>query len=211
MIRVCIAGKSGWTGRAVADGGRGQPRISRSSRASRAPSPSLFDTAAEALDAVETDVFVDYTHASVVGANVAPRIERGVGVVVGSRAASRQRTTVEIDGLSRERGVGVIAAGNFSLRRGSRVALRGRGGTTSRAVGGGSTTRAPRSRTRPAGPRASSRSGSATCGSRWVDVLPGDTVGAAEARGATIAGTQVHSLRLPSFVVSTEVVLAGAG
>ena len=27
-----------------------------------------------------------------------------------------------------------------------------------------------------------------------------------EARGATVAGTQVHSVRLPSFVVSTEVV-----
>jgi dihydrodipicolinate reductase len=33
-----------------------------------------------------------------------------------------------------------------------------------------------------------------------------DTHGAVEARGADIAGTQVHSLRLPSFTVSTEVV-----
>ena len=32
-----------------------------------------------------------------------------------------------------------------------------------------------------------------------------------EARGATVAGTQVHSLRLPSFVVSTEVVFAAEG
>jgi 4-hydroxy-tetrahydrodipicolinate reductase len=30
--------------------------------------------------------------------------------------------------------------------------------------------------------------------------------GPREARGATVAGTQVHSVRLPSFVVSTEVV-----
>jgi 4-hydroxy-tetrahydrodipicolinate reductase len=35
-----------------------------------------------------------------------------------------------------------------------------------------------------------------------------ETAGSREARGATIAGTQVHSLRLPSFVVSTEVVFA---
>jgi 4-hydroxy-tetrahydrodipicolinate reductase len=34
------------------------------------------------------------------------------------------------------------------------------------------------------------------------------TIGFPEARGAGIAGTQVHSLRLPSFVVSTEVVFA---
>lgn len=34
------------------------------------------------------------------------------------------------------------------------------------------------------------------------------TGGQPEARGATVAGTQVHSVRLPSFVVSTEVVFA---
>jgi 4-hydroxy-tetrahydrodipicolinate reductase len=33
-----------------------------------------------------------------------------------------------------------------------------------------------------------------------------DTAGAPEARGATIGGAQVHSVRLPSFTVSTEVV-----
>jgi 4-hydroxy-tetrahydrodipicolinate reductase len=33
-----------------------------------------------------------------------------------------------------------------------------------------------------------------------------DLHGPREARGATVAGTQVHSVRLPSFVVSTEVV-----
>ena len=33
-----------------------------------------------------------------------------------------------------------------------------------------------------------------------------DLHGPQEARGATVAGAQVHSVRLPSFVVSTEVV-----
>ena len=32
--------------------------------------------------------------------------------------------------------------------------------------------------------------------------------GPQEARGATVGGTQIHSVRLPSFVVSTEVVFA---
>jgi 4-hydroxy-tetrahydrodipicolinate reductase len=37
--------------------------------------------------------------------------------------------------------------------------------------------------------------------------LPIDQVaGRPDARGATVAGTQIHSVRLPSFVVSTEVV-----
>ena len=38
-----------------------------------------------------------------------------------------------------------------------------------------------------------------------------DVLGAREARGATVAGTQVHSLRLPSFSVSTEAVFAADG
>ena len=36
-------------------------------------------------------------------------------------------------------------------------------------------------------------------------------LGARDARGATVAGTQVHSLRLPSFSVSTEAVFAADG
>ena len=38
-----------------------------------------------------------------------------------------------------------------------------------------------------------------------------DVLGSPEARGATVGGTQVHSLRLPSFTVSTEVVFASGG
>ena len=35
--------------------------------------------------------------------------------------------------------------------------------------------------------------------------------GPAEARGATVGGAQIHSVRLPSFVVSTEIVFAAPG
>jgi 4-hydroxy-tetrahydrodipicolinate reductase len=35
--------------------------------------------------------------------------------------------------------------------------------------------------------------------------------GPVEARGAEIGGARVHSVRLPSFVVSTEVVFGGPG
>ncbi len=35
--------------------------------------------------------------------------------------------------------------------------------------------------------------------------------GPVEARGAEVAGSRVHSVRLPSFVVSTEIVFGGQG
>jgi 4-hydroxy-tetrahydrodipicolinate reductase len=38
-----------------------------------------------------------------------------------------------------------------------------------------------------------------------------EILGPAEARGATVAGTQVHSVRLPGFAVSTEIVFAASG
>jgi len=34
----------------------------------------------------------------------------------------------------------------------------------------------------------------------------GETVGEREARGATLSGSQVHSLRVPGFVISAEVI-----
>ena len=40
---------------------------------------------------------------------------------------------------------------------------------------------------------------------------PWRLLGPIEARGATVAGTQIHSVRLPSFAVSTEIVFAAAG
>src|SRR5262249_42580843 len=45
----------------------------------------------------------------------------------------------------------------------------------------------------------------------YVEVPPERVHGPPEARGATVAGAQVHSVRLPSFVVSTEIVFAAAG
>jgi len=43
-----------------------------------------------------------------------------------------------------------------------------------------------------------------------ADVAVADTSGLREARGAAVAGAQLHSVRLPSFVVSTEVVFAAS-
>ena len=44
-----------------------------------------------------------------------------------------------------------------------------------------------------------------------VTVALSDLHGPVEARGAKVAGTQIHSVRLPSFVVTTEVVFGGPG
>ena len=113
MIRVCVAGVTGWTGSAVADAVEAADDLELVAGVSRSD-PGSFSSVAEALDAVGADVLVDYTHAAVVKQNVVAAIERGVAVVVGSSGMSAADYE-EIDAAAREKNVGVIAAGNFSV------------------------------------------------------------------------------------------------
>src|SRR5690606_17295143 len=69
---------------------------------------------AEALDAAATDVLVDYTSPEAVKGNVLAALERGVAVVVGTSGLSAA-DYAEIGDVAARKGLGVIAAGNFSL------------------------------------------------------------------------------------------------
>jgi 4-hydroxy-tetrahydrodipicolinate reductase len=208
VIHVCVAGITGWTGSAVAAAVEEATDLELVSGVSRSD-PARFSSVAEALDAVATDVLVDYTHAAVVKGNVLAAVERGVGVVVGSSGLSAD-DYVEIDTLAREKGVGVIAAGNFSvtaallLRFASEAA---RHLATWEVIDFASAAKqdAPSGTARELAERLDE------VRAPELRVPVDETHGVREARGATIGGTQVHSVRLPSFTVSTEVVFAGEG
>jgi 4-hydroxy-tetrahydrodipicolinate reductase len=206
--RVCIAGVTGWTGSAIADAVRAADDLELVAGVSRSD-PASFSSVAEALDAVAADVVVDYTHASVVRENVLAALERGVAVVVGSSGLSAKDYD-ELDALARERGVGVIAAGNFSLTaalllRFAAEAARHLDAWEVIDYASAGKQDAPSGTARELAERLASVRRPA------LGVALEDVHGARAARGADVAGTQVHSLRLPSFVVSTEVVFAGDG
>jgi 4-hydroxy-tetrahydrodipicolinate reductase len=208
VIRVCVAGITGWTGGPVAEAVRAADDLELVAGVARTD-PAHFSSVGEALDAVPADVLVDFTHASAVGANVRAALERGVGVVVGSSGLGAE-DYAEIDVLARERGVGVVAAGNFSLS--AALVLRfateaARHFDTWEVVDYASAGKvdAPSGTARELAERLE------TVRRPALGVPLEDVLGAREARGATIAGTQVHSLRLPGFVVSTEVVFASGG
>jgi len=175
---------------------------------SRADSAS-YSSVAEALDAVSADVLVDYTHATAVRENVLAAVERSVHVVVGSSGLSAADYE-EIDLLARKRHVGVIAAGNFSLtaalvlRSAVEIARHLEAWEVIDYASAGKPD-APSGTAQELAERLNGVRAPA------LGVPIDETLGAREARGATIAGTQVHSLRLPSFVVSTEVVFAAEG
>jgi 4-hydroxy-tetrahydrodipicolinate reductase len=208
VIRVAIAGVTGWTGSAIAEAVDAAGDLELVAGVSRSD-PAWFSSVAEALDAVEADVLVDYTHAGVVGEDVRAAVDRGVGVVVGSSGLGAEDYE-EIDALARERGVGVVAAGNFSLS--AALVLRFATEAASHLERWEIVDYA--SATKPDAPSGTARELAerlAEVRPPAVDVPLDEVLGAPEARGATLAGTQVHSLRLPSFVVSTEIVFAAPG
>jgi 4-hydroxy-tetrahydrodipicolinate reductase len=207
-IRVCIAGVTGWTGSAVAAAAREAPDLELVSGVSRSD-PESFSTVAEALDAVPADVLVEYTHASAVKANVLAAIERGVNVVVGSSGLSTGDYTA-IDEAATASGVGVVAAGNFSIT----AAVLLRAATEAARHLGSWEVIDFASAGKPDAPSGTAGELAERLGeirSPELQVGVEDVIGPPGARGATVAGSQVHSVRLPSFVVSTEVVFAAPG
>jgi len=208
MIRVCVAGVTGWTGSAVAEAVEAATDLELVGGVSRSDADS-FSSVAGALDAVAADVLVDYTHANVVKSNTLAAIERGVAVVVGSSGMSAD-DYAEVDAAARAKGVGVIAAGNFSITAALllRFAVEAARHLDSRELIDYA------SATKPDAPSGTSRELAerlAEVRRPAIGVPIEDVLGAREARGATVAGTQVHSLRLPSFSVSTEAVFAAEG
>ena len=171
--------------------------------------PESFSSVAEALDAVAADVLVDYTHAAVVKSNVLAAVERRVCAVIGSSGLSAADYE-EIEALARERRVGVVAAGNFSLTAALLLRLATEAARHVDAwevidYAGAGKPDAPSGTSRELAERLE------TVRRPTLAVAVDEVLGAPEARGATIGGTQIHSLRLPSFVVSTEVVFAAEG
>ena len=218
MIVVCVAGATGWVGRAVAEGVLAAPDLELRSAVARTASgrdlgavwggerngvPVTADVA-DALAGV--DVLVEYTSHDAAKRHALTAVARGVNVVIGTSGLTAADLD-EIDAAARTAGVGAVAAGNFSL--------------TAAMAQAAALLVAPHlpqreivdyaSASKPDAPSGTARELAERLGSvstQALDVPVARTSGHPEARGATIAGTQVHSVRLPSFVVSTEVVFA---
>jgi 4-hydroxy-tetrahydrodipicolinate reductase len=222
MIDVCFAGITGWTAPAIvaaideADDLTLSSGVSRSaagqSLAVAAGSRShgaVYATVSEALESAEADVLVDYTSAAAVKNNVWTAVGAGVHVVIGSSGLTSDDYE-QLDRLARDRGVGVIAAGNFSvmatvLRRAASMAAQHLDHWEIIDFA---------SDDKPDVPSGTSRELAETLAQvrePAFTVALSDLHGPVEARGAEVAGTRIHSVRLPSFVVTTEVVFGGPG
>ncbi len=215
-VRVCLAGATGWAGSALAraiartddlelvagvsrrHAGRSVGDVLGVPRLTAPLSPSANEALATACD-----VFVEYTALGVAKANVAAAIRRGVHVVIGT-SGLLDRDLDEIDALARQHRTGVLAVGNFSLavavlQKCAEMAARRlpHWEVIDYAVAG-----------KPDAPSGTARELAhrlSRVGTPELAVSVADTQGQPESRGATLNGTQVHSVRLPGYVISVEV------
>ena len=216
-LRVCLAGATGWAGSELARGIARSTDLALVAAVSRTHagrvlgdvlgepllSCRVYGSAAEALTEA-CDVFVEYTGPDSARDHILAALQRGAHVVVGTSGLTVDDFQT-IDAAAREHQRGVLAAGNFALTavlllKFAELAARflpqweiidyahndkidAPSGTACELAERLSKVRLPH-----------------------PTVAIDRTIGPRESRGATISGTQVHSIRLPGYVISAEAV-----
>ena len=204
MLRVLIAGVTGWTGAPLAEAVEAADDLELAGGIAR--SGADFPSVEAALAATEADVLVDFTKPGVVRGHADAALAAGLHVVVGTSGLTAD-DYAELDAAARAAGRGVIAAGNFSvlaatLLHAATLAARHVGHWEVIDYG---------SAGKPDVPSGTARELAERLGAAAPADHDADLIGPPEARGADVAGTRVHSLRLPGYALSTDVILATAG
>lgn len=217
MIRVCIAGATGWAGSelakaivetddvrlvaAVARRAAGQ-QLGTVLNEPRLQTP-VYATTTEALEH-PTDVFVEYTSTESAKTNVLSALQKGAHVVIGTSGLTEDDYD-EIAAAAQQCDRAVLACGNFAL---TVVLLQRFALTAARYVPQWEIIDYASDAKRDA-PSGTARE----LATRLSEVRPPaptvpiqETVGLRDARGATVSASQVHSIRLPGFVISAEVI-----
>lgn len=217
VIKVCLAGATGWAGSELArsiaktaglalvaavarkHAGRdlgevlGEPHLTC----------PIYPSAKEAL-ANPCDVFVEYTKPDSAKTNILAALERGAHVVVGTSGLTEE-DYAEIDLVARKQPRGVLACGNFAL---TVVLLLKFAEAAAKLIpqweiidyAHDDKIDAPSGTARELAARLSKVR-------HPEPTVPVDrTVGLREARGATVSASQVHSVRLPGYVISAEII-----
>ena len=220
MIRIVLAGVTGWVGRALLPAIVASSDLKLVAAVSRkaagkdageaagtgAMGITTVATLAEALS-VPSDVLVDYTKPDIVGPHTLEAIAAGRHVVVGTSGLGADEYA-KIDQAARAKNVGVLAAGNFSitatlLKKFALEAARYVPDVEIIDYASAGKPDTPSGTGRELAEALAAVRGASTA--KPVDQLGGirETRGAAVGDGPN-GGVRLHALRMPSFVLSVE-------
>ncbi len=217
VLKVCLAGATGWAGSELARSIAKTEDVALVAAVSRKHagrslgevlgepllSCPVYASATEAL-AQPCDVLVEYTKPDSARGNIMTALERGAHVVVGTSGLT-DGDFAEIDVVARKQHRGVLACGNFAL---TVVLLQKFAEAAARLIpqweiidyAHDDKIDVPSGTARELAHRLSKIR-------KPEPTIPLErAVGPRETRGATVSGTQVHSIRLPGYVISAEVI-----
>jgi 4-hydroxy-tetrahydrodipicolinate reductase len=218
-IKVCIAGTTGWTGSVVArhlldsDDFEVVGALARQTAGRDlgevmglpANGVTIHLTLAEVLAAgTKPDVLIDYTAPSTVKARTLEAIAQGIRVVIGTSGLTAA-DYVEIEQEAIARGLGVVAAGNFSITAALAKhcsLLAARYLPSWEIIDYASASKIDS----PSGTAQELAESMGEVAQSALAVPLDQTHGPREVRGATIGGAQVHSVRLPGFIIAFETI-----
>lgn len=221
-IKVCVAGATGWAGSELSRAISGAEDLDLVAAVSRSQAGKtlgealgiqglttpIFGTAEQALQ-TGPDVFVEYTKPDAAKSHVLSALQAGAHVVVGTSGLTNEEYE-EIDRAARQASRGVLAVGNFAL---TVVLLQKFAGMAARYIphweiidyADSTKVDAPSGTARELADRLSRIHESK------LDIPLENVEGARETRGARLQGTQVHSVRLPGYVISIDAIFGMPG
>ena len=216
-IRVCLAGATGWAGSALSRGIFAAPDMELVAGISRSQAGKvlgdvlgieglaarIFATMDAGMES-KPDVVVEYTKPDVAKTNIVSALRGGAHVVVGTSGLS-EADYREIDGVAQEVKRGVLAVGNFAL---TAVLLQKFAEIAARYIphweiidyAHAGKVDVPSGTARELAERLSRVRES------QLDVPLEMMQGPKESRGVRLNGSQVHSVRLPGYVISVDAI-----
>jgi dihydrodipicolinate reductase len=216
-IRICLAGAAGWAGSALSRGIFEAPDMELVAGVSRSHAGQVlgevigikglttpvFATATEALH-TRPDVFVEYTRADVAKSHILSALRNGAHVVVGTSGLSEDDYR-EINEVANEVKRGVLAAGNFAL---TAVLLQKFSEIAAKYISHWEIIDYAHSgkKDAPSGTARELANQLSKIQESQLDVPLDSIDGPKESRGVRLHGSQVHSVRLPGYIISLDVI-----
>jgi len=215
--RICLAGATGWAGSALARGIVQSGDLELVAGVSKKHAGESFEKASgvrgvdflvsgTVADALKTpcDVFVEYTNHLIAKQNVLTAVSQSVPVVIGTSGITDEEFE-EIHNAGIKHRVGILAIGNFSmaaliLHKCAELAARHLKSWEIIDYASSAKRDAPSGTVRELANRLSK------IGKPEIEIPVQKTEGVRETRGASLQGMQVHSVRLPGFMISAEVI-----
>lgn len=203
MIRICVAGATGWTGSAIAEAVVAAEDlalvacVARSAAGKEVQGAPCYASVAEALEKAAFDVLVDYTAPDAIKGHTMAAIEAGRRVVVGTSGLTAG-DYAEIDAQAKAVGTGVVASGNFALTAAlmTRFSLMAAEYLDWFEI---IDYAKPAKLDAPTGTARELAERMGAVKQPKYEIAPDEVTGEPGLRGGTVNGVQVHALRLPSY------------